>query len=263
MNVEGNFYPNVDYEACFRAGIHVLGCGPAYAEAVAEFALGLAIDLARGISREDRAFRDGRERYLAAGNDDAILLRRSDIGLVGYGNLGRALHALLRPFDATIRAFDPWLPASTLRDAGLVPASLDEVLERSRVVFVLATVTAESERLLGAASSICCPPARGSSWSAGPPCSTTTRCWSGSRPAGSWPRSTSGRRSRCRRTTGRGRSRAWCCRRIAPVASPRRSSRSARWSSTTSTRSGVACRRSGCSPPLASWWAGIAAGPSR
>ena len=119
MNVEGNFYPNVDYEACFRAGIHVLGCGPAYAEAVAEFALGLAIDLARGISREDRAFRAGRERYVAAGNDDAILLRRSDIGLVGYGNLGRALHALLRPFDATIRAFDPWLPASTLRDAGL------------------------------------------------------------------------------------------------------------------------------------------------
>ena len=150
MNVEGNFYPNVDYEACFRAGIHVLGCGPAYAEAVAEFALGLAIDLARGISREDRAFRAGRERYVAAGNDDAILLRRSDIGLVGYGNLGRALHALLRPFDATIRAFDPWLPASTLRDAGLVPATLDDVLTHSRVVFVLATVTAESERLLGA-----------------------------------------------------------------------------------------------------------------
>ena len=50
----------------------------------------------------------------------------------------------------TIRAFDPWLPASTLRDAGLVPATLDEVLTHSRVVFVLATVTAESERLLGA-----------------------------------------------------------------------------------------------------------------
>jgi phosphoglycerate dehydrogenase-like enzyme len=149
MNVEGNFYPNVDYDACFRAGIHVLGCGPAYAEAVAEFALGLAIDLARGISREDRAFRAGHERYVAAGNDDAILLRGADIGLVGFGNLGRALLRLLRPFGATIRAFDPWLPASTLRQAGLVPATLDEVLAGSRIVFVLATVTAESERLLG------------------------------------------------------------------------------------------------------------------
>jgi phosphoglycerate dehydrogenase-like enzyme len=149
MNVEGNFFPNVDYEACFRAGIHVLGCGPAYAQAVAEFALGLAIDLARGISREDRAFRGGRERYVSAGNADAILLHGSTIGLVGYGNLARALHRLLRPFDATIRVFDPWLPASVLREAGLIPAPLDSLLAESQFVFVLATVTADSERLLG------------------------------------------------------------------------------------------------------------------
>ncbi len=151
MNVEGNFFPNVDYETCFRNGVHVLGCGPAYAQAVAEYALGLALDLARGISREDRAFRAGRERYVAAGNADAILLRRARIGLVGYGNLGRALHRLLVPFDATIRAFDPWLPAATLREAGLVPSTLAEVLGQSDVVFVLATVTADSERLLGPA----------------------------------------------------------------------------------------------------------------
>ena len=71
------------------------------------------------------------------------------IGLVGYGNLGRALHRLLRPFDATIRVFDPRLPTSVLREAGLFAASLDDVLAESQVVFVLATVTAESQRLLG------------------------------------------------------------------------------------------------------------------
>jgi len=73
LNIEGNFYPNVDYPSCFARGVRVLGCGPAYAQAVAEYALGLAIDLARGISREDRAFRAGRERYLGDGNTDAIL----------------------------------------------------------------------------------------------------------------------------------------------------------------------------------------------
>jgi hypothetical protein len=69
MNVEGNFYPNIDYPTAFSRGIRVRGCGPAYAQPVAEYALGLALDLARGISREDRAFREGRERYLGAGND--------------------------------------------------------------------------------------------------------------------------------------------------------------------------------------------------
>lgn len=148
LNVEGNFFPNVDYETCFRNGVHVLGCGPAYADAVAEYGLGLAIDLARGISREDRAFRAGRERYLEDGNADALHLRGCDIGMIGYGNLGRALHRLLVPFAPTLRINDPWLPASVIEEAGAQPARLEEVLRSSSIVFVLATVTPESAELL-------------------------------------------------------------------------------------------------------------------
>lgn len=151
MNVEGNFYPNVDYPLAFARGVRVLGCGPAYAQAVAEYALGLALDLARGISREDRAFRAGRERYLGAGNDDAILLQGSDVGLVGFGNLGRALLPLLAPFRPRIRGYDPWLPAAALAEGGVEPASLAETLD-SQFVFVLAAVTAENQQLLDAAT---------------------------------------------------------------------------------------------------------------
>ena len=149
-NVEGNFFPNVDYAGAFARGIHVLGCGPAYAQAVAEYALGLALDVARGISREDRAFRTGTERYVSDGNTDAILLRGAGVGLIGYGNLGRALRPLLEAFGVELRVHDPWLPDRALLAWGLVPATLDEVLQRSRFVFVLATVTADSEHLLGA-----------------------------------------------------------------------------------------------------------------
>lgn len=149
LNVEGNFYPNVDYATCFARGIHVLGCGPAYGQAVAEYALALALDLARGISREDRAFRAGRERYVADGNADAVLLRGADVGLVGFGNLGRALRPLLEPFRCTVRSYDPWLPAASLEQHGVHHASLADTLRASQFVFVLATVTAESEHLLG------------------------------------------------------------------------------------------------------------------
>lgn len=150
LNIEGNFYPNVDYHSCFDRGVHVLGGGPAYAQAVAEYALGLAIDIARGISREDRAFRAGRERYLGEGNADAILLRHSNIGFIGYGNLGRALRPLLASFAPTIRVYDPWLPEALLRDSEMTPSTLRQTLSSSEVVFVLAAVTAESEHLLGA-----------------------------------------------------------------------------------------------------------------
>jgi phosphoglycerate dehydrogenase-like enzyme len=149
-NVEGNFFPNVDYETCYEQGVYVLGCGPAYGQAVAEMALGLALDVARGISREDRAFRNGTEHYVADGNEGSVLLRGATVGLLGYGNLGRALHRLLAPFDPVLRVYDPWLPDAVLRQAGLQPAPLDEVIRESRFLFVLATVTGESEHLLGA-----------------------------------------------------------------------------------------------------------------
>jgi phosphoglycerate dehydrogenase-like enzyme len=148
VNVEGNFYPNVDYPTAFSQGIRVLGCGTAYADAVAEMALGLAIDLARGISREDRAFRLGREQYVSANTADSILLRHSAIGLIGFGNLGRSLLPLLRVFEPTISVYDPWLPPSVLREAGMQPASLEEVLSTSQLVFVLAAVTDANSHLI-------------------------------------------------------------------------------------------------------------------
>jgi phosphoglycerate dehydrogenase-like enzyme len=151
LNVEGNFFQNVDYEAAFERGINVVICAPVYAQAVAEFSLGLAIDLARGISREDRAFREGHERYVFGSTDDSILLRGSEMGILGFGNIGRKLLPLLEPFrPSVVRCYDPWLPDSVLREAGMVPASLDEVLSSSTFLFVLATVTSESTHLLNA-----------------------------------------------------------------------------------------------------------------
>jgi phosphoglycerate dehydrogenase-like enzyme len=150
-NVEGNFFANVDYATCADQGVYVLGCGPAYAQAVAEYGLGLGLDVARGISHADRLFRAGTEQYTAAGNADAMLLRHADIGLIGFGNLGRALARLLAPFHATIRVYDPWLPDAVLTDAGVQPCRLEELLTRSRLTFVLATITDDNTHLLNAA----------------------------------------------------------------------------------------------------------------
>jgi phosphoglycerate dehydrogenase-like enzyme len=157
-NVEGNFFANVDYRACSAQGVRVLACGPAYAQPVAEYALGLALDLARGISAGDRAVRAGRERYTHEGAAGAVLLRHADVGLIGMGNLGRALVPLLRPFAPRLRVFDPWLPARALADLDLEPVGLDELLRTSTFVFVLATSTTENAHLLDADRLALLPP---------------------------------------------------------------------------------------------------------
>src|SRR6476660_5131975 len=135
FNVEGNFLPNVDYAYCFRNGIRVLGIGPVFAEPVAEAALGMAIDLARGITRSDRNFRQGVEEYGLAANREAFSLFRQNVGFVGLGDLGRAILPLLQPFHCHIRAYDPWLPEEYLRMLGCDPASLEDIFRLSRVIF--------------------------------------------------------------------------------------------------------------------------------
>lgn len=150
FNVEGNFLPNIDYAYCFRHGIRVLNISPVFAEPVAEAALGMAIDLARGITRSDRRFRQGTEQYGFAANADAFSLFRQDVGLIGLGDLGRAIVPLLRPFGCRVRAYDPWLSAEYIRSLGCEASSLDEVLRVSRLIFVVAGATSQNQGFLGA-----------------------------------------------------------------------------------------------------------------
>lgn len=149
FNVESNFLPNIDYDYCFRNGIRVLSTSPVFAEPVAEAALGMAIDLARGISKSDRDFRQGTEEYGLAANRESFSLFRQDVGLIGLGDLGKAILPLLRPFGCHIRAYDPWLPAEYIRTLGCEAASFDEVLRRSRLVIVVAGVTSQNQGFLG------------------------------------------------------------------------------------------------------------------
>ena len=80
FNVEGNFLPNIDYDYCFSRGIRVLIASPAFAVAVAEMALAFGLDLARGVSQNDRAFREGHEEYGFASNRDCFLFTGCRVG---------------------------------------------------------------------------------------------------------------------------------------------------------------------------------------
>ncbi|MGA8439455.1 MAG: hydroxyacid dehydrogenase [Candidatus Sulfotelmatobacter sp.] len=150
FNVEGNFLPNIDYAYCFQHGIRVLNISPVFAEPVAEAALGMAIDLARGVTRSDRHFRQGTEQYGLAANIEAFSLFRQAIGFIGLGDLGRAILPLLRPFGCRVRAYDPWLPAEYIQSFGCGASSLNEVLQSSRLIFVVAGATSQNQGFLGA-----------------------------------------------------------------------------------------------------------------
>jgi phosphoglycerate dehydrogenase-like enzyme len=71
------------------------------------------------------------------------------VGIIGFGDLGRTLRALLNPFRNPVTVYDPWLPEDVIRAHDCRPASLDEVLSGSRIIFVFASVTTENQGFLG------------------------------------------------------------------------------------------------------------------
>ena len=152
LNVESNLINNMPYDHLFARGVHVVTTGAVFAEPVAEMGLGLALDLARGIGHANALFEVGMERWGGDGNKAARLLSGADVGIIGFGDLGRALNRLLVGFRAKVKSFDPWLPASILRENGVVPATLNEVLEQSDFVFVVAAVTSENAGFLNGES---------------------------------------------------------------------------------------------------------------
>ena len=133
LNVKANWEPNIDYTEAHARGIHVLSAAPAMAPAVAEFCLSQAITLARGIQHADPLFRKAKEAYGIAGNGKAYSLYDSTVGLIGYGNLGKSLVPLLRPFQPKILVHDPWLSSGYLSKEGLSLIHISEPTRPERI----------------------------------------------------------------------------------------------------------------------------------
>jgi phosphoglycerate dehydrogenase-like enzyme len=149
LTVSGGWPPELDYARCFERGIRVLSAAPAFAEAVAEMALALALASSRDVVAEDRLVRATHERWLSsAGTLGTFLLAGKRVGFVGFGNIGRRLRALIEPFGCELCAYDPWLTDAYLREESVEPTSLRQLVETSRVIFVLATPTTENRALL-------------------------------------------------------------------------------------------------------------------
>ncbi|NLJ25978.1 MAG: hydroxyacid dehydrogenase [Firmicutes bacterium] len=150
LEIGGHFEPGVDYEVCFERGIRVLSCAPAFGPQVAEMALALTFSASRGIVGIHEDFRQGKEKWFGEGErvGKDFSLFNQDIGLVGCGSIARILLRLLRPFGCHVRVYDPWLPATIIEDLGCEPCSLDEVMARSKVVYILAVPTQENKGMI-------------------------------------------------------------------------------------------------------------------
>ena len=151
FNVESNFMDNMDYEYCFKKNIYVLATSPVFAQPVAEMALGLTLSIARSIHIAHNDFIKGKEKYGGEISHHNFLLKNKKFGLIGFGDLGKALVPLLSSFSNKIMAYDPWVPDLEIKKNNVQPSSLKKLLSSSDIIYVLASITSSNQGMINEA----------------------------------------------------------------------------------------------------------------
>ncbi len=140
---------NIDQETAEGRGIRVSGVVGRNAAAVAELAIGLMLSECRNISRADHSIKSGgwRKEF----GVPMVELGESTIGVIGWGQVAHKLAGKLQGLAGKILVHDPFVPPEAITAAGAIPAEFDEVFQQSDFVHVMARLTPETERFIGAA----------------------------------------------------------------------------------------------------------------
>lgn len=137
---------NIDEAAASRNGILVARCSAGYGEAVAELAIGMAIDLARNISTAVNAYHEGVvDHPMIFGRQ----LYGSTIGVVGYGAIGRCIVDLAIAFGMRVLVNDPYVE---IHHGSVSAVDLSTLLKSSDFVVCAAYATPETTNMFNAAA---------------------------------------------------------------------------------------------------------------
>ena len=134
---------NIDLDAAATAGVTVLSTPGANHNACADHTLALMLGVIRRVSENDAAVRRG--EWNRAGDLSGGELTGANVGIVGFGRVGRTVAKRLEGFDATIRVCDP----QPIEPHPYQVVGIDEIMSRSEVVSVHCPLTDGTRNLIG------------------------------------------------------------------------------------------------------------------
>jgi phosphoglycerate dehydrogenase-like enzyme len=131
-----NALNHVDLEAATTAGVAVTHASGRNTNAVAEMTIGFMLALARRAPQAHHLVSGGGWRDPAAGYRElrGREIRGSTVGIVGFGQIGRAVTRLSLALGAEVMAHDPFVPAAEIEAAGARAATLGELASQSDFV---------------------------------------------------------------------------------------------------------------------------------
>ena len=144
---QGMGVDNIDIPAATARGIPVCNVNDYCVEEVAVHALACALSLMRKLAFFDANMRAGLWRK---GMVPMIRPSTATVGIIGYGQVGRAFAARARAIFGTLLVHDPFASPGGGDVTVKFVADLDDLLARSDVVTVHAPLTPQTKGLIGA-----------------------------------------------------------------------------------------------------------------
>jgi D-3-phosphoglycerate dehydrogenase len=141
---------NIDLPAAKELGIAVNYVPDYCLREVSDHAMALLLALARKITFSNKLVQSGRWEV-----PPITPLRRLEgqvLGLVGFGNIPRALAPKAQAFGLRVITHDPYVKAEALKAAGVEGVSFDDLLARSDFVSVHAPLMPATRGLMNAAA---------------------------------------------------------------------------------------------------------------
>lgn len=136
----------VDLDACARHGLTVASCAGLNTSAVADWCVWATIDVMRGLSRADRALRDGDWQMFGHVRYE---LADKRVGIVGLGAIGTAVARRLAGFDVELAYWSRHRrPAEVESDLGVTHHDLDELVAGVDALVLTVALTPETRQLL-------------------------------------------------------------------------------------------------------------------
>jgi D-3-phosphoglycerate dehydrogenase len=132
---------NIDVDAASTLGILVTQASAGFIPAVAEWVVGVMVDLSRGITASTRAYQAGQVPVAEMGRE----LRGATLGVIGYGQISRYLCPIGVALGMHVLVSDPY---ARIDDKALTQCSLPELLAQADYVICLAVASAETENLM-------------------------------------------------------------------------------------------------------------------
>ncbi|WP_417859845.1 2-hydroxyacid dehydrogenase [Winogradskyella sediminis] len=119
---------NIDCDYALQKGIYLISAPEGNRNAVGEHALGMLLSLFNKLNKADKEVRQG--QWLREENR-GLELDGKTVGLIGYGNMGKAFAKKLRGFDVEVLCYDI---KTGVGDANAKQVSLKELQAKSDVL---------------------------------------------------------------------------------------------------------------------------------